>query len=176
MMITRACQLCCRVTWVLLVVACSGTSRQSSGAERPADAMSDRDGVTLERGRCRGGCTPYRVTLQDDGRVVFALLDAKTQRVDSVDPVAVSTLLDAMRSGGFNALDTAYVHGAGSCGDYAMDAPVGVLTLRGAGRTHSVRYDHGCAALPRALFRWSMAADSIARTQRWLPSSTGVSR
>ena len=133
--------------------------------------------VVLERGSCRGGCIPYQLNLRADGQVTFTLLGGtKKKSSDSIAATSVRTLLESMRAGGFATLDSAYVQGSPGCGAYAADAPIVVLATVRAGATHSVRHDYGCTDAPRALRQWGAAADSIARTARWLPSTSGKSK
>lgn len=147
----------------------------AAAATRNAGAASSSS-LMLERGRCRGGCTPYRVTLLDDGHVTFAHLDGAAVQQDSIAPASVLALMNAMRDGGFVTLDSALVQGASGCGAYAADAPTAVLTLTTGTSSHTVRHDYGCASLPASLRQWGAAVDSIAKTARWLTPSTGASR
>ncbi len=149
---------------------------RTGGAATGSVGGASSASVSLHRESCRGGCVPYRLTLDSDGQVSFALVSDNVERRDAISAASVNALLTRMRTGGFPALDSAYVQGSRGCGAYAMDAPVVVLTLRADGATHTVRHDYGCAALPRTLREWGAAADSIASTQRWLPSSSGASR
>lgn len=153
----------------------ASTKSAAKADERTKDASGDM--MVLERGSCRGGCIPYRLSLRADGHVTFTLLGGtKKKSSDSIAATSVRALLESMRAGGFPTLDSAYVQGSPGCGAYAADAPIVVLATVRAGTTHSVRHDYGCTDAPRALRLWGVAADSIARTARWLPSTTGKSK
>ena len=157
------------------IVDLAATKSGAKSGERTKDASGDM--MVLERGSCRGGCIPYQLNLRADGKVTFTLLGGtKKKSSDSIAATSVRTLLESMRAGGFATLDSAYVQGSPGCGAYAADAPIVVLATVRAGTTHSVRHDYGCTDAPRALRRWGAAADSIARTARWLPSTSGKSK
>lgn len=148
----------------------------AAGAATPKVGAAPSSSVMFERGSCRGGCAPYRVTLRDDGRITFIRLDGAAAQQDSIAPAAVATLVNAMRDGGFTTLDSTLVQGTRGCGAYAADAPTAVLTLTTGTSSHTVRHDYGCSSLPASLRQWGAAVDSIANTARWLTPSTGTSR
>ncbi len=161
-----------------LAVDVAASKAVSKAGERVKDAaQSGGDMVVLERGACRGGCTPYRLSLRADGKVTFTLLtDDKKRSYDSIPATPVRALLESMRTGGFASLDAAYVQGAPGCGAYAADAPIVVLTAVRGATTHSVRHDYGCANTPRALRQWGATADSISRASRFLPTTKGKAK
>lgn len=157
--------------WGLTVLALASCAR---GAVSAGDAATS---VQLSRGGCGGGCAPYTVTVERDGRVRFDGRAAQPARgVDSarVNAGAAARLLDLFTQAALAPIDSAYVMGAPRCGAYAADNIITIIlvTRPGAAR-RLIRHDHGCTAAPEQLITWEVLIDSVAGTARWLAPLSG---
>jgi Domain of unknown function (DUF6438) len=126
--------------------------------------------VRLERGPCHGTCPVYAVALYADGRVQFTGIRFVTPvGTDSsrVAASAVASLRDAFRAREFGAVPSAIEYASGNCGQYIADLSTVVLTVRDAGRTHTVRFDEGCGNHPVMLDSLARQVDSVSGSATW---------
>jgi hypothetical protein len=163
-----------RVMWrgALVAVMCGVVTacvrRDGTAGGAPA---GDAVVVRLERGPCRGFCPVYAVEVTRGGRVrwVGQRHVADTGRRErTVSASTVSALLARFDATTFATTDTAITQDHMRCGAYITDLPS--TTLSGPAREvlRTVRYDRGCAGVPRFLDVLAGAVDSVAQTAQWI--------
>lgn len=163
--------------------ACGGAPAQppdlaNVGPVVPHEAFD----ITLERTMCFGTCPAYKVTLHDDGRVVWKGADdvaVKGEQTAHVSPDAVLQLreeVDRLKffdrgTGGMIPKDPACLReGSKLTCDYGVyllctDTSHTVLTVRRGATTHTVDLDH-CSASP--LDELEKKIDEAAGSDRWI--------
>ncbi|MEW5916750.1 MAG: DUF6438 domain-containing protein [Gemmatimonadota bacterium] len=159
-------------TLTILIAAAMGAASCRRNAQPAADVGADTSlVVALERGACRGNCPEYRVELFESGRVLFtgaknvAVTGAVTGTVRDGDLRAIKSLLS---ESGFASLDTAYVYGSTTCGQYYTDLPMVVLWAKVGTIVRKVQYDPGCQGAPAILKTLPARIDSVAGTSTWI--------
>lgn len=160
------------LTFGALALTACGTSQtvsDSSAAVSSASPAFTR--VTLERKPCYGTCPVYRVTVGQDGTVLFEGL----QHVDSVgrftgriDAGRSATLTRLFEEHDYFALDDRYAEGLPNCRQYATDAPTVITSIAIGQRSKRVEHDLGCFAVPPRLGDLERAIDDLLGTSRWI--------
>lgn len=134
-------------TVVLALAACQPapetppTTPQTTVTAAPTDTV-----LRLERTVCFGFCPTYIVSITAGGAAHLQGTRRAEgfQRDLTLDPAAVSALVERFKADGFFELDTAYVPGHPMCDLYATDHPGAQLFARLGDRTRRVTHYHGC--------------------------------
>lgn len=157
-----------------LPLSACGTSNAvaDSSAARSTNAAAPTR-VTLERTPCYGTCPVYRVTVAEDGAVVFEgvqHVDSVGRYTDRIDARLVVELARAAREHGYFDLDDKYAEGEANCEAYATDAPTVITSITTGELFKRIEHDLGCAGAPRRLYDLERRIDEIVGTSRWIGS------
>jgi hypothetical protein len=156
---------------IAMAAALASLAACATPQSRAGDVSPESDAVVrLERGPCHGTCPVYAVALFADGRVQFTGIRFVTPvGTDSarIAASAVAALRDAFRTRAFTAVPSAIEYANGNCGQYIADLSTVVLTVRDAGRTHTVRFDEGCGNHPVMLDSLARQVDAVSGTAAW---------
>ena len=156
----------------VVLAACAppnGATPDTSGATPSAAPAVTR--VTLERKPCFGTCPVYRVSVAEDGAVVFegvrhvASVGSFTGRIDAERVAALARLFEEHD---YFALDDKYAYGEANCAQYGTDAPTVITSVTIGGRTKRVEHDLGCFGVPPRLSDLESRIDEIVGTSRWI--------
>ncbi|MCU0648711.1 MAG: hypothetical protein MUF00_11990 [Gemmatimonadaceae bacterium] len=90
------------------------------------------------------------------------------RRERTVPATAVSALLGRFDATTFATTDTAIMQDHVRCGAYITDLPSTTLSGPARDALRTVRYDRGCAGVPRFLEGLASAVDSVAQTSKWI--------
>jgi hypothetical protein len=166
----------------LLAASCS------EAGDRPAAADLSKSGITLQRSACLGTCPEYKVTIHDDGRVLFttetytgpeSAVASHRQLVaqgvalpgtheDRIAPATVAALFARFRKAGFFNLRSSYRA-------EITDSPAYVLTADAGQRHKSVEdYMGRMVGMPKVVTELEDAVDKVAGTDRWVRGTAGL--
>ncbi len=127
--------------------------------------------VTLERKPCFGTCPVYRVSVAEDGAVVFEgvrHVDSVGSFAGRIDAQRVAALARLFDEHDYFALDDKYAFGEPNCPSYGTDAPTVITSVTIGGRSKRVEHDLGCAGVPQRLHDLEWRIDEIVGTSRWI--------
>jgi len=128
--------------------------------------------ITLERSVCFGTCPAYKVTIFDDGKVVYEGKDFVKRKGRVEARISKSELEELV--GEFNRLNYLNLddeYGVGDkCPESWTDYPSAVTSFTANGKTKRINHYLGCRGLPildqlRAL---ENKIDEVVNTKRWI--------
>ena len=147
----------------------------NTGCTRGAQPVSDQSSlspvVSLERGPCRGRCPEYRVELYESGKVLFEgrrNVSSTGAQAKTVSVSKVRELMRAIAASQFATVDTAFIYGSATCGQYHTDLPVVMFSAKVGSRMKTVHHDPGCLGAPGFLRTLEAQIDSVAGTSLWI--------
>jgi hypothetical protein len=155
----------------LLLAGCARPERAPGTPPAGTTALAAGASISLTRGACHGTCPIYRVSIAEDGTVVFeggANVQLTGVSTGSTPRDSVLSLFREFDSAGYDRLADRYVNEAPGCGAYATDLPTITLSLTRDGRTKRVEYDQGCRGAPAALAMLARRVDQVAGSMRWI--------
>ena len=138
--------------------------------------------VTLQRTACYRGCSPYKVTINAEGTVVFDgskyVYDAKTGKEtlqplgtqkSSISQDQLQLLVSEFDRINYFALKDQYTGGK-DCPVYGTDAPSAYTSIQTNGKSKSITHYSGCTGSEtlRDLSALEAKIDEIADTKQWL--------
>lgn len=121
--------------------------------------------ITLTRGVCFGFCPAYRVSINEDGEVVYhgeRFVNVRGEQRAQIPRADVERLLERFEAVGFEELRDEYRA-------HVTDLPTYTITLERNGQTKRV-LDYGgiSAGMPRAVRELQDEIDRVAGTARWV--------
>jgi hypothetical protein len=130
----------------------------------PAAAQDTERVVTLERGACFGACPIYRVSLYEDGRVVYEgerFVDVLGEQSSEIDPAAVQDLIATFDKAGYFGWDDEYT-------DLEVtDAPYITTSVTKDGMTKQIVRYTGNSSAPLLLPYLETWIDDVANARQW---------
>ena len=128
--------------------------------------------ITLERTTCFGTCPAYKLTIFDDGKVVFEGKDfvkTKGKAKGRITKARVADLLREFDRIDYVKLDDDYGEG-NKCPEGWTDYPSAITSLTRDGKQKTVRHYLGCRGLPilDQLTTLENKIDQVANTRRWI--------
>ena len=129
--------------------------------------------ITLERTACFGSCPVYKLTIFDDGTVMF---DGKefvkrpgshTSRISKSD---VESLIREFEKLDYYKLAEAYVDDPKLCPEQWTDMPSAITSLELQGNKKTVRHYYGCSGskILEQLTALENKIDEVANTNQWI--------
>ncbi|MCR4341423.1 MAG: DUF6438 domain-containing protein [Gemmatimonadaceae bacterium] len=149
--------------------AANGAVPDSSAATPSAAPAYTR--VTLERKPCFGTCPVYRVSVAENGAVIFeglGYVDSIGSFTGRIDAERVAALARLFEEHDYFALDDKYAYGEPNCAQYGTDAPTVITSITIGDRSKRVEHDLGCAGVPQRLWDLESGIDEIIGTSRWI--------
>ena len=129
--------------------------------------------ITLERGACYGFCPVYKLTIFDNGKVVYEGKDYVKQKGRAearITKAALQTLIGEFNKIDYFKLEDEYVSGEKTCPQEWTDAPSAVTSLSLNGKTKRIRHYHGCrgTTVLEQLTALENKIDEVVNTKRWI--------
>ncbi|MDQ3799238.1 MAG: DUF6438 domain-containing protein [Acidobacteriota bacterium] len=159
--------------FVLVFLFLTFLVQESSSQTRPKiDGIPSDLRISMERTICFGGCTPYKVTIDNQGKVVFEGYDkTKTQeRAESViTQEQLGELITEFEKADFFALKDKYKDAKDGCTWLVTCHPSAIISIQINGETKTVEHYLGCTAgkPTESLGELGAKIDRIAETRRW---------
>ena len=128
--------------------------------------------ITLERTTCFGTCPAYKLTIFDDGKVLYEGKDFVKTRGKAETKItkdAVQQLVREFEKLDYMKLDDEYSDGK-NCPEGWTDYPSAITSLNQDGKTKRVVHYHGCRGLPilDQLTALEAKIDELVNTKRWI--------
>jgi hypothetical protein len=128
--------------------------------------------ITLERTTCFGTCPAYKITIFDDGKVLFQGKDFVKQK-GKAEGTITKAELDALRREfeqiDYLKLDDQYGMGD-KCPEGWTDYPSAITSFTTNGKTKTINHYLGCRGLPilDQLTALEDKIDEVVKTKRWI--------
>jgi hypothetical protein len=129
--------------------------------------------ITLERTACFGTCPIYKLTIFNDGKVVYEgkeFVKRKGTMQGRITKAAVQQLVREFNRINYVSLDDEYISEGPNCPEWWTDSPSAVTSLNWKGRKKTVRHYHGCRGsnVLDQLTALENKIDKVANTRRWI--------
>jgi Domain of unknown function (DUF6438) len=128
--------------------------------------------ITLERTVCFGTCPAYKITIFDDGKVVYEGKEFVKRKGKATAQISKDELAELVRE--FERLDYLKLddeYGVGDkCPDGWTDYPSAITSFTANGKTKKVNHYLGCRGLPilDQLRSLEDKIDQVVKTDRWI--------
>lgn len=129
--------------------------------------------ITLERTACFGSCPIYKLTIFDDGQVVFEGKEFVKHPGTHTSQITKSQLEDLVRQfekiDYFN-LDENYTDDPRNCPEQWTDNPSAISSLNWNGKKNAVRHYYGCrgSKIAEQLMDLETKIDEVVNTNQWI--------
>ena len=128
--------------------------------------------ITLERTVCYGTCPAYKLTIFDDGKVVYEGKDFVKQKGKAEGHITKRELEELVREFeriNYFSLDDYYVDDR-NCPEIWTDNPSAITSLNSNGKTKKIDHYYGCRGLPvlDQLTALERKIDEVVNTKRWI--------
>ncbi|HJT65340.1 MAG TPA: DUF6438 domain-containing protein [Pyrinomonadaceae bacterium] len=139
------------------------TALMSLGAAAPV--------ITLERTTCFGTCPAYKLTIFDDGKVLFEGKEFVKQKGKAEGQITKAQLADLVRA--FNRINYMKLdnnYNGERCPDFWTDYPTAITSINQEGQLKSIVHYQGCRGLTilDQLTTLENKIDEVANTKRWI--------
>ena len=129
--------------------------------------------ITLERTACFGSCPVYKVTIFDDGTVMFDGKESVKRPgmdVSRISTADVEALVREFEKLDYNNLAEAYVDDPKLCPEQETDMPSAITSLELRGKKKTVRHYYGCngTKILEQLTALESKIDEVAKTDQWV--------
>ena len=129
--------------------------------------------ITLERSVCYGTCPAYKLTIFDDGKVIYVGKEFVKQKGKAEGRITKAELDELVREFeriNYFSLDDYYTDGPKNCPEYWTDHPSAVTSLSWKGKTKKIDHYHGCHGLPvlEQLTNLEKKIDEVVNSKRWI--------
>jgi Domain of unknown function (DUF6438) len=129
--------------------------------------------ITLERTTCFGTCPAYKVTIFDDGKVVYEGKDFVKRKGKAESQITKAELEDLVREFdriNYFSLDDEYVGDPKNCPESWTDNPSATTSLNWKDKTKTIRHYHGCrgSSVLDQLTALENKIDEVVNTKRWI--------
>lgn len=129
--------------------------------------------ITLERTHCFGECPVYKITIYDDGSVVYEGKDYVKHKDRATSQITKSELDELIREFekiDYLNLDENYASSAKNCPELWTDNPSAITSLNWKGKTKTVRHYYGCrgSKVAEQLTALEDKIDKIVNTAQWI--------
>ena len=127
--------------------------------------------ITLERTTCFGTCPAYKLTIFDDGKVVFEgkkFVKHKGREEGQITKAQLDELVRAFNRINYMKLDDEYV--GDRCPDMWTDYPSAITSINQKGQVKRINHYLGCRGLTvlDQLTALENKIDEVANTKRWI--------
>jgi hypothetical protein len=127
--------------------------------------------ITLERTTCFGTCPAYKLTIFDDGKVVFEGKDYVKQKGKAEGQITKAQLAELVRA--FNKINYMRLddqYNGERCPDLWTDYPTAITSINQDGQVKSILHYQGCRGLTvlDQLTTLENKIDEVANTKRWI--------
>jgi uncharacterized protein DUF6438 len=128
--------------------------------------------ITLERTRCYGPCPAYKLTIMEDGTVLYEGEDfvrVKGKARGRITKAALEELVGEFEKIDYTHLADEYVEGT-NCPQAWTDHPAATTSLNWKGKQKTVLHYHGCRGLPilDQLTALEKKIDEVVNTKQWI--------
>ena len=129
--------------------------------------------ITLERTACFGNCPIYKLTIFDDGKVLFDGKDYVKRpgmNTSQITKSELEALIKEFEKIDYLNLDENYTDDPKNCPESATDNPSAITSLNWNGKKNTVRHYYGCRG-PKILEQLTALEDKIdevVKTKRWI--------
>jgi uncharacterized protein DUF6438 len=129
--------------------------------------------ITLERTVCYGTCPAYKLTIFDDGKVVYEgkeFVKRKGKAEGQISKAALDELVREFERIDYFKLDDQYTDDPKNCPESWTDYPSATTSLNWKGKTKTVLHYHGCrgSAVLDHLTALENKIDEAVNTKRWI--------
>ena len=129
--------------------------------------------ITLERTACFGSCPVYKVTIFDDGTVMFDGKESVKRPgmdVSRISKSDVEALVREFAKVDYQKLDEAYTDDPKNCPQQWTDASTAITSLTVEGKKKTVRHYLGCGGskVLVQLTKLEDKIDEVANTNQWI--------
>src|ERR1043165_4663365 len=127
--------------------------------------------ITLERTTCFGTCPAYKLTIFDDGEVLFEGKDYVKQKGKVEGQITKAQLNDLVRA--FNRINYMKLddeYNGERCPDFWTDYPSVITSINQGGQVKRIFHYQGCRGLTvlDQLTTLENKIDKVANTKRWI--------
>lgn len=128
--------------------------------------------ITLERTTCFGTCPAYKLTIFDDGKVVFEGKEFVKQKGKAEGQITKAQLDELVRE--FNKINYMKLkddyNSENRCPEFWTDYPAAITSLNQNGQVKRISHYHGCRGLTvlDQLTTLENKIDEVANTKRWI--------
>ena len=128
--------------------------------------------ITLERTRCFGTCPAYKLTIMEDGTVLYDGEDfvrVKGKANGRITKAALEELVREFEKIDYLNLEDEYVEGK-NCPQAWTDNPAATTSLNWKGKQKTILHYHGCRGLPilDQLTALEKKIDAVVNTKQWV--------
>lgn len=129
--------------------------------------------ITLERTACFGTCPIYKLTIFDNGRVLYEGKDfvkRKGKAEGRITKAALEKLVREFNQIDYLNLDDEYVSEGKNCPEWWTDNPSAVTSLNWKHKQKTIRHYHGCrgSRILDQLTALENKIDEVVNTKRWI--------
>lgn len=129
--------------------------------------------ITLERTACFGSCPVYKLTIFDDGKVLFDGKEFVKRPGMDTSQITKSQLEDLIRQFekiDFLNLDENYTDDPKNCPEQWTDHPSAITSLNWKGKSKTVRHYYGCrgSKVAEQLMDLEGKIDEVVNTNQWI--------
>src|SRR5690242_3144405 len=129
--------------------------------------------ITLERTACFGSCPVYRLTIFDDGKVLFDGKEfVKRPGIDTsqIKQSDLEELIRQFEKIDYLNLDENYTDDPKNCPQQWTDAPSAITSFEWKGKKKTIRHYYGCSGskVAEQLTALEDKIDEVVNTNQWL--------
>ena len=119
--------------------------------------------ITLERTACHGTCPVYKLTISEDGKVIYEgrnFVEVEGEQTESLSPTQIQDLVAAFEQADFFSLRDYIDNNAG-------DSQSVITSITIDGKTKTVNHYYGDSSAPQELFELESRIDEITNSKQW---------
>ena len=129
--------------------------------------------ITLERTACYGSCPVYKITIYDDGKVLYEgteYVKQKGKAEGRIEKSELDALLHEFEKINYLSLDENYTDDPKNCPQQWTDNPSAITSLNWKGKSKTIRHYYGCrgSSVAEQLTALETRIDAVAKTERWI--------
>jgi hypothetical protein len=129
--------------------------------------------ITLERTVCYGTCPAYKLTIFDDGTVMFEgkeFVKHSGTHTGQISKSDLDKLIDEFEKVDYVNLADNYVDDPKNCPEQWTDNPTAITSLDWQGKKKTIRHYYGCrgAKVLEQLTALENKIDEVVNTNRWI--------